>query len=157
MGPQQGFMSLPSMSSGGGGAELCKLCERRDFRLAWEFLKDLNWGGVLGVGDDPAWASTEPTRPKCSCKRMEFDVVGKEGVLDTNLLHPINPSLRLGEGLHHLLDVDQASIFWRDFWQQARRGLSLLSQIMDHMKRELKLTHQTETQKQGARHVHPAD
>ena len=38
------------------------------------------------------------------------------------------------------------------------RGLSLLPQTMDHMKRELKLTHQTEeTQKQGGRHVHPAD
>lgn len=71
-------MSLPSMSSGGGGVELCKLCGRKDFQLAWEFLKDFTWEGVLGVGDDPAWASTEPTRPKCSCKRMEFDVVGKK-------------------------------------------------------------------------------
>lgn len=76
-------------------------------------------------------------------------------VLNTNLLHPIEPSLRLGEGLHHLLGLPSQA---GDFWQQARRGLILLPQTMDHMKRELKLTHQTEeTQKQGGRHVHPAD
>lgn len=42
---------------------------------------------------------------------MAFDIVGKkESVLDTNLLHPMEPSLRLGEGLHHLLEVDQTSL-----------------------------------------------
>lgn len=123
MGPQQGFMSLPSMSSGGGGAELCKLCERRDFRLAWEFLKDLTWGGVLGVGDDPAWASTEPTRPKCSCKRMEFDVVGKEGVLDTNLLHPIKPSLRLGGGASPSARCGSGLPFQAGFLATSQKGL----------------------------------
>lgn len=92
-------MSLPSMSSGGGGSGALQTLWKKGLQLAWEFLKDFTWEGVLGVETTLPGPAQSQHVQSAHAKGWSLMLWERRRVLDTNLLLPIEPS-QAGEGLH---------------------------------------------------------